>query len=66
MVDLIFALVHVAALVAVLGYAVYGLVQGNVARFAVIILLLALYYHFVLHKAVLKEIARRRELKKGR
>ncbi len=66
MIDLIFALVHLAALVAILGYAVYALVQGNVLRFAVIVVLLAVYYHFVLHKAVVKEIARRRELKRGR
>jgi hypothetical protein len=65
LVDLIFALVHLAGLLAVLGYAVYSLIQGNVLRFAAIVILLAAYYHFVLHKAVLKEIARRRQLKKG-
>ncbi len=64
MIDLIFALVHLAGLLAVLGYAVYSLVQGNVVRFAAIVILLAVYYHFVLHKAVLKEIARRRDLKR--
>ncbi len=64
MIDLIFALVHLAALIAILGYAIYALVQGNIVRFAAIVILLAVYYHFVLHKAVLKEIARRRELKK--
>ena len=62
--DLIFAFVHLAGLLAVLVYAVYSLVRGNVARFALIIVLLAAYYVFVLHKAVLKEIARRRGLKK--
>lgn len=66
MLDLIFALVHLVALVGVAGYAIYSLVQGNAVRFATIAVLLAVYYHFVLHKAVLKEIARRRGLKKDR
>ncbi len=62
--DLIFAFVHLAALLAVLGYAVYQLVIGNVPRFGVIVILLVIYYVALLHPAVKKEIARRRSLKK--
>jgi hypothetical protein len=64
--DWIFAFLHVGGLLAILGYAVYSLIRGNVTRFALIAILLALYYHFVLHKAVLKEVARRRSLKSGK
>jgi hypothetical protein len=64
MFDWIFAFLHLAGLLAVLGYAVYSLARGNIARFALILALLAAYYYFVLHPAVLKEAARRRALKK--
>jgi hypothetical protein len=66
MFDWAFAFLHLAGLLAALGYAVYSLVKGNAARFGLIIALLAVYYTFVLHPAVLKEIARRRGLKGGR
>ena len=62
--NLIFAFVHLAGLLAVLGYAVYSLVIGNTVRFALITVLLAAYYYFVLHPAVVKEIARRKSLRK--
>lgn len=62
--DLAFALVHVAGLLAALGYAVYSLLAGNVPRFGVILVLLAIYYWAVLHAAVRKEIARRKSLRK--
>jgi hypothetical protein len=62
--DLAFALVHLAALLAALGYAVFSLIIGNAPRFGVIVVLLAIYYAAVLHPAVKKEIARRRSLKK--
>ncbi|HSA96588.1 MAG TPA: hypothetical protein VLJ16_11075 [Acidobacteriota bacterium] len=60
----IFPFLHLAALLAVLVYAVVSLFHRNVPRFALIILLLGLYYIFLLHPAVKKEIARRRSLKK--
>ncbi len=63
MFDSLFAFLHLGALVAVLGYAVYSLVRGNAATFALILVLLGAYYYFVLHPAVLKEVARRRSLK---
>jgi hypothetical protein len=66
MFDWAFAFLHLAGLLAALAYAVYSLVQGNAARFGLIIALLAVYYIFVLHPAVLKEVARRRRLKGGR
>ncbi len=64
MFDWVFAFLHLGALLAALGFAVYSLVRGNVVRFALIIGLLGAYYYFVLHPAVLKEVARRRGAKK--
>jgi hypothetical protein len=63
MVDWVFAFLHLGALLAVLGFAVYSLMQGNPTRFALILVLLAAYYYFVLHPALIKEIGRRRSLK---
>jgi len=63
MFDWVFAFVHLILLLGVLGYAFVSLVQGNVLRFLTLILLLAIYYLVVLHKAVKKEIARRRRPK---
>jgi uncharacterized membrane protein YfcA len=63
MFDWIFAFVHLILLLGVLGYAFVSLAQGNVLRFLTLILLLAAYYLLVLHKAVKKEIARRRRPK---
>jgi len=51
-------------LLAALAYAVVSLVRGNTPRFALILALLAIYYIFILHPAVKKEIARRRSLRK--
>lgn len=64
MFDTIFAFVHLGGLLAALAYAVVSLLRGNISRFALILALLALYYVFILHPAVKKEIARRRSLKK--
>jgi len=55
--DTIFAIVHLFVLLGVLGYAVLSIVRGNVARGGLILVLLAVYYFLVLHKAVRKEIA---------
>lgn len=60
----IFPFIHLGGLLAVLAYAVVSLVRGDVPRFGLIIALLAIYYIFILHPAVKKEIARRRSLKK--
>jgi len=59
----IFPFLHLGALLALLAYAVISLARGNVPRFGVIIVLLALYYVLLLHPGVKKEIARRRSLK---
>jgi len=59
----IFPFLHLAALLAAVVYAIVSLVQGNVPRFGLVIVLLAIYYLFILHPAVKKEIARRRSLK---
>ena len=63
MFNAIFPFVHLGALLAVLAYAIVSLVQGNTPRFGLIIALLAIYYIFILHPAVKKEIARRRGAK---
>ena len=63
MFNTIFAFIHLGGLLAALVYAFLALSRGNVARFALILALLAIYYIFVLHPAVKKEIARRRSLK---
>jgi hypothetical protein len=60
----IFPFLHLGGLLAVLAYAVVSLLRGNVPRFALILVLLAIYYIFLLHPAVKKEIARRRSLKR--
>ena len=60
----VFPFLHLGALLAVLAYAVVSLLRGNVPRFGLIVLLLAVYYIFLLHPAVKKEIARRKSLKK--
>ena len=58
--DTVFALLHFAVLLAILAYAVLSLFSGNAGRGGLLLLLLAVYYLLVLHKAVRKEIARRR------
>jgi len=62
--DWIFAFFHLFLLIGVIGYAFYSLLfHGNILRFALIMACLVAYYFLVLHKPVLKEIARRKELK---
>jgi Ca2+/Na+ antiporter len=58
--DTVFALLHLAVLLAILAYAALSLLSGNAGRGGLLLLLLAVYYLLVLHKAVRKEIARRR------
>jgi len=62
--DTVFAFLHLGGLLAALVYAVVSLLRGNFPRFALILALLAVYYVFLLHPAVKKEIARRRSLKR--
>jgi hypothetical protein len=62
--DTIFAFLHLGGLLVAVAYAVVSLVRGNVTRFALILALLLLYYLFILHPAVKKEIARRKSIKK--
>lgn len=57
--DTIFAIFHLFVLLGVLGYSVVSIVRGNVARGGLILVLLAVYYFLILHKAVRKEIARK-------
>jgi len=48
-----------------LGYAILLLARGDAARFGLIVTALAVYYAFLLHPAVVKEVRRRKALKKG-
>lgn len=61
MFDLIFAFVHLLLLVGFVGYAFYLLFQGDTFRFVIILALLLVYYFLVLHKAVKREIERKRK-----
>ena len=61
--DTIFAIVHVIALIAVFIYGLAGLIQRNTGRFAIVCGGLVLYYFLVLHKALRKEVGRKRRLK---
>lgn len=62
--DTIFAFLHMGGLLVAVAYAVVSLVRGNTSRFALILALLVVYYLFILHPAVKKEISRRRALRK--
>ena len=64
MLNTIVAFLHLGALLAALGYALVSLVQGNIPRFDLIVVLLAIYYVLLLHPAVVKEIKRRKALKR--
>lgn len=64
MLNTIVAFLHLGALLAAVGYAVVSLVQGNFPRFGLIIVLLSIYYVLLLHPAVVKEIRRRKALKR--
>ena len=61
MADTIFAIVHLVLLLGIVGYALVSLFQGNTTRFSLLAGCLILYYFLVLHKAVKKEIARKRK-----
>ena len=61
---LVFAIFHMFLLLGAVGYAFYTLFLGNHLRFAMMAGCLILYYFLVLHKAVKKEIERKRNLKK--
>ncbi|MCJ7486098.1 MAG: hypothetical protein MUQ25_08040 [Candidatus Aminicenantes bacterium] len=64
MFDTVFAFLHIGGLLVAVAYAVVSLVRGNTSRFALILVILVVYYIFILHPAVKKEIARRKSLKK--
>jgi len=63
MFDWIFSFFHLFLLLSIAAYALYSLFQGNIFRFGLIAFLLVVYYFLVLHKAVRKEMRRRREHK---
>ncbi|MBM3311035.1 MAG: hypothetical protein FJY80_05970 [Candidatus Aminicenantes bacterium] len=58
--DTIFALVHLGLLLAIVVYAAVLLFRGEFARGGLIFAVLAVYYVLILHKAVRREIARKR------
>jgi hypothetical protein len=58
--DWIFAFFHFFLVIGIFLYGIYSLFQGNTSRFILIMGGLAVYYFLVLHKALKKEIERRR------
>jgi hypothetical protein len=62
--DTLFAFFHLGLLLAIVVYAVVLLARGEATRGGLIVAALAVYYVLVLHKPVVREIARRRALKK--
>jgi hypothetical protein len=63
MADLLFAIFHLVALLAVVVYAFISLAHSNIPRFLIIMALLVVYYILILHKAVIQEIRRKRKNK---
>lgn len=57
---MVFAVIHLLLLLAVLGWAVVSLIQGNLARGFLILGCLVFYYYIALHPQVKQEIARKR------
>jgi uncharacterized membrane protein YfcA len=57
------AVLHLLVLLAVLGWSVVSLVQGNFARGVLVLACLAIYYIVALHPRVKQEIARKRSQK---
>jgi hypothetical protein len=62
--DTLFALVHAVLLLGLLGLGVLDLIRGKTQQGLILLAGLVLYYFLVLHKPVLREIERRRGLKK--
>ena len=63
MFDWIFAFIHLFILLGALVYAFYSLFQGNSSKFIMILAILTAYYFLILHKAVKKEIERKKKAK---
>jgi len=61
MFDWLFAFFHLFLLLGAVFYAFFSLFKGNYLRFILILALLTGYYFLVLHKAVKKEIERKRK-----
>lgn len=61
MADLIFAFFHLLLILGIIIFAFYSLFTGNVFRFIIISVLLVGYYFLVLHKAVKREVERKRK-----
>ncbi len=57
----VFAFFHLFLLLALLGYALFSLLAGNILRFSIIIICLLGYYFLVLHQPLKKEIQRKRK-----
>jgi len=64
--NVVFPFLHLGALLAVVVYAFVSLARGNVPRFGVIMILLGIYYVFLLHPGVKKEIERRKSLRNNK
>jgi hypothetical protein len=60
MFDWIFAFAHFFLFLGLLGYAFYSLIIRNYSRGILLLIFLGLYYFVILHKAVKKEVVRKR------
>lgn len=58
---MIFAFFHLLLILGIIIFAFYSLFTGNVIRFIIISILLVAYYFLVLHKAVKREVERKRK-----
>ena len=61
MFDWVFAFIHMILLLGLLGYSFYSLFIGKTGRSLLLLVCLGLYYIFILHGPVKKEIARRKK-----
>ncbi len=61
MFELLFAILHFLLFIGAFGFAFYTLFTGDPLRFGIMIACLTAYYFLVLHKAVKKEIKRKRD-----
>jgi len=60
MFDWIFSFFHLFLLLGIVVYGIYSLFLGNISRFIIIFICLTGYYFLVLHKAIKKEIKRKK------
>ncbi|MGB9893459.1 MAG: hypothetical protein ACPLRA_03530 [Candidatus Saccharicenans sp.] len=61
MFDWLFAFFHLILFLGLLSYSIYNLITRNWLTGLILLIFLVAYYFFVLHRAVLKEIRRKKK-----